>query len=130
MTKDDIIRKLTSRKFWLAVAGFVASMIIATRGDAETAETVSGLIMSGATVIAYIVGEGMVDAESTAAAGTEDSPAGGTPSGAVGASSAGGTARELARLKRGSASADAETPSVAVGDSSPKGGAELRLEEE
>ena len=89
MTKEEFIRKLTSRKFWLAVAAFVSSMIIATRGDAGTAETVSGLIMSGATVIAYIIGEGLVDAGSAAA---------GTPSVADGDSS----------LKRGSASADAE----------------------
>ena len=64
MSKDDIIRKLTSRKFWLAVAAFVTELIIAFRGDAEQAETVSGIIMAGATVIAYIMGEGPVDAES------------------------------------------------------------------
>ena len=64
MSKEDIIRKLTSRKFWLAVAAFVTELIIAFRGDAEMAETVSGIIMAGATVIAYIMGEGLVDAES------------------------------------------------------------------
>ena len=64
MRKEDIIRKLTSRKFWLAVAAFVTELIIAFRGDAEMAETVSGIIMAGATVIAYIMGEGLVDAES------------------------------------------------------------------
>jgi hypothetical protein len=63
MNKNDIIRKLTSRKFWLAVAAFVTDLIIALKGDAATAETVSGMIMAGATVIAYIVGEGMIDAE-------------------------------------------------------------------
>ena len=64
MSREDIIRKLTSRKFWLAVAAFVTELIIAFRGDAEQAETVSGIIMAGATVIAYIMGEGLVDAES------------------------------------------------------------------
>ena len=63
MSKDDIIRKLTSRKFWLAVAAFVTELIIAFKGDAELAETLSGMIMAGATVIAYIVGEGLVDSE-------------------------------------------------------------------
>ena len=63
MRKVDIIRKLTSRKFWLAVAAFVTELIIAFRGDAELAETLSGMIMAGATVIAYIVGEGLVDSE-------------------------------------------------------------------
>ena len=64
MSREDIVRKLTSRKFWLAVAAFVTELIIAFRGDAEMAETVSGMIMAGATVIAFIMGEGLVDAES------------------------------------------------------------------
>ena len=63
MSREDILRKLTSRKFWLAVAAFVTELIIAFKGDAELAETLSGMIMAGATVIAYIVGEGLVDIE-------------------------------------------------------------------
>lgn len=55
------LRKLTSRKLWLAVAGFVTGLILAFNGTAEVAETVSGCIMSGASVIAYIIGEGLVD---------------------------------------------------------------------
>ena len=46
MSKEDIIRKLTSRKFWLAVAAFVTELIIAFKGDAELAETHSGMIMA------------------------------------------------------------------------------------
>ena len=65
MKKEDIIRKLTSRKFWVALAGFIAGLILAFNGSAETAETVSGCIMSGATVIAYILGEGLADAAHT-----------------------------------------------------------------
>lgn len=59
--KIDWKRKLTSRKLWIAVAGFVTGLILAFNGTAETAETVSGCIMSGASVIAYIVGEGLTD---------------------------------------------------------------------
>ena len=65
MSKQDIVRKLTSRKFWLAVAAFITELIIAFKGDAELAETLSGMIMAGATVIAYIVGEGLIDARNT-----------------------------------------------------------------
>ena len=61
MTINDLMRKLTSRKFWVAVAGFVSGMIIAFDGDAATAEVVSGLILQGATVVAYILGEGLAD---------------------------------------------------------------------
>ncbi len=60
--KESLVRKLTSRKFWLAVAAFVTELIVAFRGDAGLAETVAGVIMAGATVIAYIVGEGLIDA--------------------------------------------------------------------
>ena len=91
MTKDDIIRKLTSRKFWLAVAAFGTEMIVAFHGEAETAETISACIMAGAAVIAYIVGEGLADAGGAAAAGT--------PSVDCGASSATGMAD--AHLKEG-----------------------------
>lgn len=60
--KIDWKRKLTSRKFWLAIASFVSGLVIAFVGDAETAQTVTGCIMSGASVVAYIVGEGLADA--------------------------------------------------------------------
>lgn len=62
MKWDDIVRKLTSRKFWTAVAEFVAMLIIALKGNQETAAQVTALIMAGAGVIAYIVGEGLADA--------------------------------------------------------------------
>lgn len=60
--KIDWKRKLTSRKFWLAVSGFVVGVILAFNGSSTTAETVSGCIMSGASVIAYALGEGLSDA--------------------------------------------------------------------
>lgn len=62
MTKETIIRKLTSRKLWVAVAGFVSGLIIAMDGDAETAETISGLILQGAAVLGYLIAEGLADA--------------------------------------------------------------------
>lgn len=65
-TKIDWKRKLTSRKFWLAVVGLVSGIVLALKGDAELAETISGVIMAAASVIAYIVGEGLAD---SAAAG-------------------------------------------------------------
>lgn len=61
--KIDWKRKLTSRKLWVAVAGFVAGLIVAFGGESSTAETVSGCILSGAAVVAYIVGEGLIDSE-------------------------------------------------------------------
>lgn len=62
MTREDIIRKLTSRKLWLAVALFVSGLIVAFGGEAETAEVVSGCIMQGASVLGYLLAEGLTDA--------------------------------------------------------------------
>ncbi len=58
-------RKLTSRKFWAAVASFVSMMIVAAGGNQSTAEQVTALIMAGASVVAYIVAEGLTDAANT-----------------------------------------------------------------
>lgn len=62
MNKQDLIRKLTSRKLWMAIALFVSGLMVAFGHDKTEAEQVSGLIMQGAAVIAYIVGEGLADA--------------------------------------------------------------------
>lgn len=62
-------RKLTSRKLWVAVAGFVAGLIVLGNGSQETADKISGSILSGAAVVGYIVGEGLTDAANT---GTSD----------------------------------------------------------
>lgn len=71
MKKEDIIRKLTSRKLWMAVALFVSGLIVAFGGSEETSQTVSGCIMQGAAVLGYLLAEGLADGKS-AAKGTEE----------------------------------------------------------
>lgn len=61
MNKIDWKRKLTSRKWWLSLTGFITDLIIAFGGSDETATTVSGCLMSGAAVLAYTIGEGLAD---------------------------------------------------------------------
>ena len=61
---ENLKRKLTSRKFWAAVVSFVTMLIMAFGVADETATQVGSIIMAGATVIAYIIGEGMTDAAS------------------------------------------------------------------
>ena len=60
--KIDWVRKLTSRKFWAAIASFVALVWVAAGGSESQAAQVTALIMAGATVIGYIMGEGLIDA--------------------------------------------------------------------
>ena len=74
MGMDFIIRKLTSRKLWVAVAGFVSGILIFAGHSESEAAQVSALIMSGASVIAYCVGEGLADSSITGAPGCWDDP--------------------------------------------------------
>lgn len=62
MEKIDWKRKLTSRKFWTAIAGFVAMLVVAFGGTEDQATQITALIMAGAAVVAYIIGEGLADA--------------------------------------------------------------------
>ena len=62
MKKIDWMRKLTSIKLLLSVASFVTLMIVACGGTENEATQISALIMAGATVIGYVIGEGMTDA--------------------------------------------------------------------
>lgn len=59
----DWKKKLSSRKFWMACIGFVSSIMIACNVDTGTAEQITAIIMSGGTLIAYILAEGFVDAK-------------------------------------------------------------------
>lgn len=61
--KIDWKRKLTSRKLWFAIATFATMLIVYFTGDTEKAEKIAAIIMAGATVIAYIIGEGLADSK-------------------------------------------------------------------
>lgn len=59
--KIDWKRKLTSRKLWLSIASFVTMLVIALGGSESSATQVSAIIMAGASVIGYVIGEGLAD---------------------------------------------------------------------
>ena len=60
----DWKKKLTSRKFWMAVVAFITPLLLAF-GVAENDVTqIVAIIMAGADVVAYIFAEGQVDAGS------------------------------------------------------------------
>ena len=66
MYNIDWVSKLTSRKFWMAICGLVTGLLLAFRVDQDTVTKISGIIMSAASVTAYIFGEGMADAAGAA----------------------------------------------------------------
>lgn len=59
--KIDWKKKLTSRKLWLSIASFVSMLIIALGGTESEGAQIAALIMAGATVIGYVIGEGLAD---------------------------------------------------------------------
>lgn len=61
--KIDWKRKLSSRKFWVAVIGFLTPMLFLFNVAETDVQTITSLIMSGASLIAYILAEGFIDAK-------------------------------------------------------------------
>lgn len=61
--ENNLKKKLTSRKFWAAVVSFVSNILILFNVADTVVTQLATIIMSGAVVIAYIIGEGMVDKE-------------------------------------------------------------------
>lgn len=62
MTKQDLIRKLTSRKLWLAIVGFVTPLLLAFGVAENTTTQIAAIIMAGADVLGYVLAEGLADA--------------------------------------------------------------------
>jgi len=54
--------KLSSRKFWAAVVNFITNLLLAFRYTESEVAQVAAVIMAGAGVVAYIIGEGLADA--------------------------------------------------------------------
>lgn len=58
-------QKLSSRKFWAAVVGFVSAILIAFNFSELTVQQVTAVITAGGVLVAYILGESYVDANRT-----------------------------------------------------------------
>lgn len=65
--KIDWASKLTSRKFWMAVCGLVSGLLLAFKVDESMVTEITGCIMAAASVVAYIIGEGLADAAAAGA---------------------------------------------------------------
>jgi len=58
----DWKQKLSSRKFWAALIGFITAMLFAFNVAEADIEKIAGIITAGSTLIVYILAEGYVDA--------------------------------------------------------------------
>lgn len=55
-------QKFTSRKFWAAVVAFVTSILVTFGVNELTTQQCVAIISATGTMVAYIIGEGLVDA--------------------------------------------------------------------
>ncbi len=67
--------KLTSRKFWVAVAATITGIVVLIKPGTDTSQ-ITGLVLTLGSVITYIAGEGFLDAK--ASKPQEDSPLSGS----------------------------------------------------
>lgn len=58
----DWKRKLSSRKLWAALVGFVTPLLLAFGVSEAVVTQVASIIMAGGVLIAYILGESKADA--------------------------------------------------------------------
>ena len=72
MKKLDWKQKLSSRKFWCAVAGFVTALLMAFNVNDLTVEKVTVIIAAIGTLAVYIIGESYIDAKSMEAVAPDD----------------------------------------------------------
>ena len=69
--KIDWKRKLTSRKLWASIVSFVSLLMVALGYTESAAAQTAAIIMAGASVVAYIIGEGLVDASASGGDGND-----------------------------------------------------------
>ena len=60
---ETLKRKLTSRKLWMSLTSFISMLMIALGSSESKAAQVSAIIMAGASVIGYVIGEGLADSK-------------------------------------------------------------------
>lgn len=62
MNKETIIRKITSRKFLVALVAFVTALLTAFNVPDASVAQITSIIMAFGSLIAYIFAEGRIDA--------------------------------------------------------------------
>ena len=60
----NILRKLSSRKLWVAIGGIATGIALALGVEGSDISTVAGAVTALVSAITYIIVEGKVDAES------------------------------------------------------------------
>lgn len=60
---SEILRKLSSRKLWMALAGVFTGVAMALGADTTDVSEIAGAVTAIVSVVTYIITEGKIDAE-------------------------------------------------------------------
>lgn len=61
MSKEVLIRKISSRKFWSLVAGLVVAILVLMNAGDDTITKVSALVTALGSIVGYMFAEAYVD---------------------------------------------------------------------
>lgn len=61
MDSKELIRKLTSRKFWVLLIALVSAVLAFLKFDKGSIEQITTIIMAFGAMISYVLGESYVD---------------------------------------------------------------------
>lgn len=65
MKKEDLLRKLGSRKFWACVSAVIIALIAFVNATPETTERVVALVSAIGGLCVYMLSEGIADSKPT-----------------------------------------------------------------
>lgn len=61
MDRNELTRKLTSRKFWVLLIALVSAVLAFLKFDKGSIEQITTIIMAFGAMISYVLGESYVD---------------------------------------------------------------------
>lgn len=65
MKKEDLLRKLGSRKFWACVSAVIIALVAFTNAAPETTERIVALVSAVGGLCIYMLSEGIADSKPT-----------------------------------------------------------------
>ena len=65
MKKEDLIRKLASRKFWSCISAVIIALVAFTNAAPETTERIVALVSAIGGLCIYMLSEGIADSKPT-----------------------------------------------------------------
>lgn len=59
--KEQIIKKLTSRKFWVTIVGIAAGVLMGFGGDGNEITEIAGIVAGVVASVTYVISEASID---------------------------------------------------------------------